>query len=143
MDINKTANLLKKHEGLKLTPYRCTAGKLTIGYGRNLEDNGITKEEAEQLLFNDISELHEILTIELGYELYGKLNDDRRSVLINMAFNLGLSGLMKFRRMLEAIRINDFNLAAKEMLNSRWSEQVGNRSIELAQMMKSGGVENS
>ena len=142
---NKTRQILKdqlaRHEGIKLTPYFCTANKLTIGIGRNLEQKGISLEEADTLLDNDVSqfeqEVYNKVDKEMGINLLS-INDERRAVLINMAFNLGVNGLCKFKNMLSAIKKHDYELAAKEMLNSRWATQVGDRADELAQIMRTG-----
>ena len=99
MNYQSTINQLKRHEGLKLKPYKCTAGKLTIGYGRNLEDKGINKSEAEEMLLRDICEVEERL-FDAG--LLDSQNDARKAVLINMAFQLGFNGLFGFKNMLEA-----------------------------------------
>lgn len=126
---------LKQHEGLKLKPYRCTSGKLTIGYGRNLEAKGISKGEAESMLFSDIAEVEEKL-VRAGF-LSG-LNDARKAVLINMAFQLGFKGLSKFRNMLAAVQSEQYDLAASEMLDSLWAKQTPNRAKELSEQMLTG-----
>jgi len=134
---------LKRHEGYRRHPYRCTAGKLTIGFGRNLEDKGISEGEAETLLAGDIAEVRKELFRALPW-LNG-LPEVRQAVLINMAFNLGVLGLLQFRRMLKAVNQKDYDKAADEMLDSRWAEQVGNRATELAEQMRTGewqGVEH-
>ncbi|RJE76979.1 hypothetical protein CWB96_06370 [Pseudoalteromonas citrea] len=124
------------HEGLLCKPYTCTAGKLTIGVGRNLEDRGITEQEAEYLLDNDI---HSVLS-EVANEIpiFNNVSEVRQLVLLNMAFNLGVGGLKKFKKMLAALCVEEFNLAAQEMLNSKWAKQVGHRANELADMMAQG-----
>jgi lysozyme len=127
---------LKRHEGLKLKPYHCTAGKLTIGYGRNLDDVGITEQEAEQLLLDDVAQIKTQLKIHLPW--YQELSAVRQAVLENMAFNLGLSRLLQFRRMLAAAQTGDFDTAATEMQDSKWARQVGHRSIELTKQMRTG-----
>ena len=123
------------HEGLRLKPYRCTAGKLTIGVGRNLEDKGLSKEEALFLLRNDIREITEQLE-RLGW--YRALDPIRQKVIIDMAFNLGLSGLLSFKRMIQALNCYDYNTAADEMVNSLWYRQVGKRAERLVKMMRTG-----
>lgn len=123
------------HEGLKLKPYRCTAGKLTIGVGRNLDDKGISKEEALFLLRNDI---HEVMDALEKHEWYLALDPIRRKVLIDMAYNLGADGLLRFQRMIAALERGDYENAADQMLDSRWAEQVGYRAVRLAEMMRSG-----
>lgn len=128
--------LLKKHEGLRLRVYRCPAGKQTIGYGRNLEDRGISSEEAEYLLDNDI-----IRIIDLAngaFDWFKRLDSVRQDVVICMIFNLGLSGFSLFRKTIALIEKREFGLAATEMLNSRWAEQVGRRAYELSEMMRHG-----
>jgi len=127
---------IKRHEGLRLKPYRCTANKLTIGYGRNIEDAGISENEAELLLSNDIARCAK--EVEKHVKAFNKLNDARQSVLINMCFNLGINGLLKFKKFLTAVNDGFFDLAAKEMLDSRWVKQVGSRAIELSEQMKTG-----
>lgn len=135
MNYHSTIEQLKRHEGLKLKPYRCTAGKLTIGYGHNLDDKGITKAQAEEMLLSDMCEVEEKLH-RAGF-LSG-LNDARKAVLINMAFQLGFKGLSQFRNMLAAVQSEQFVLAAKEMLDSRWATQTPNRAKELSEQMLTG-----
>jgi len=128
--------LIKRHEGFKGRPYRCTSGKLTIGYGRNIEDNGITTEEATVLLKNDIKIAeHDAQTF---YPPIYDLSESRQYVLIDMAFNLGYNRLSGFRLFRGALLNKDYILAAEEMLKSRWAKQVKNRAIRLAHMMEQG-----
>ena len=123
------------HEGMRLKPYRCTEGKLTIGVGRNLDDKGISKEEALFLLRNDIV----TVTTQLQkYDWYINADPIRRKVLIDMAYNLGITGLLQFRRMIAALERGDYEGAADQMLDSRWAEQVGYRAVRLAEMMRTG-----
>ena len=126
---------LKRHESLELKPYKCTSGKLTIGVGRNLEDIGITEQEAELLLLNDIGRVKQELVND---QWYMDLDPVRKAVIENMSFNLGYPTLKKFQNMIASISEGNFELASKEMLNSRWSKQVGQRSIELAEQMRTG-----
>ena len=126
---------LKRHEGLELMPYKCTSGKITIGVGRNLEDIGITEQEAELLLLNDIGRVKQELVND---QWYMDLDPVRKAVIENMSFNLGYPTLKKFQNMISSISQGDYETASKEMLNSRWSKQVGQRSIELAEQMRTG-----
>lgn len=127
---------LKKDEGLVLRPYPCPAGKLTIGYGRNLDDRGISQEEAEIMLDNDITlamiDLDKVLNTMPDIDL----SEMRYAALVNMMFNLGLPTFKRFKRMLEALSKQDFRGAANEMLNSRWALQVGPRAERLAVLMR-------
>jgi|SRR5690554_6313570 len=135
MDRELLRSQLKRHEGLRLKPYRDTVGKLTIGYGRNLDDNGISEPEAEMLLDNDIDRVAGELYRIRGYNT---LSPVRQTVIANMAFNLGTPGLMGFRRMWAAIERQDYESAAREMLDSKWARQVGSRATELAEIMRDG-----
>jgi len=128
---------LVRHEGLRLKPYRCTAGKLTIGIGRNLDDCGISQTEAYVLLENDIQNCEIQLRDEIP-EIYNDLDEVRKSVLLNMSFNLGISGLLSFNNTLAFVAARDWERAANGMLASKWAKQVGRRAIELSELMRKG-----
>ena len=128
---------LVRHEGLRLKPYRCSAGKLTIGIGRNLDDCGITQSEAYVMLINDIMNCEKQLQAKIP-DIYNGLDEVRKSVLLNMCFNLGISGLLGFKNTLEFIKVGDWERAANNMLVSRWAKQVGRRAIELSELMRKG-----
>ena len=135
MDKQALLDQLKRDEGLRLKPYKCTAGKLTIGFGRNLEDVGISEQEAELMLMEDIRNV----AIELAdNRIYEKLDDARQTVLANMAFNLGMSRLGKFKKMWAALSRQDYQKAADEMMDSRWARQVGVRAKRLEAIMRTG-----
>ena len=138
MNKTKLAEQLKRHEGLKLKPYTDTVGKLTLGIGRNLEDKGITEQEALFMLNNDVDYFYRQLSKKLTW--FKTLDDARQNVLVNMAFNLGIAGLMSFKKMLLACEHGNFKIAATEMLNSKWAEQVGYRANELAEQMRTGQI---
>lgn len=125
------------HEGLELKPYPDTVGKVTIGVGRNLDDKGITKEEAMYLLTNDV---HETITKLKTYipNVYNNMDTVRKRVLIDMAFNMGIYGLLKFKRMLAALRKEDYIEAALQMEDSKWYRQVKRRGKKLKEMMIHG-----
>ena len=125
---------IKRHEGLRLKVYRCPAGKLTIGYGRNLEDNGIREEEADYLLINDLRFVEDSLAKRLAF--WDDMPKRVQQVLINMGFQLGISGLMAFRRTLALLDARNYKSAADEMLNSRWARQTPGRAKELAQIVR-------
>lgn len=131
------------HEGIRLKPYRCTAGKLTIGIGRNLEDNGITEEEAGFLFDQDIASV--IAGLDKYIPWWRELQNDerlawspRQKVLLDMGFNLGVAGLLKFKNTLRAVQEERYADAAKGMLASKWAKQVGKRAVRLARMMETG-----
>jgi lysozyme len=125
---------IKRHEGLSTKPYYCSANKLTIGYGRNLEV-GITEAEAEYLLANDIK------TAKAGAEslaAYHQMNNVRKEVLIEMVFQLGLNGVSKFKKFLAASQNHDWARAAEEMLDSKWARQTPERAKSLAKLFLRG-----
>lgn len=123
-------------EGLRLKPYKCTTGKLTIGYGRNLDDRGISADEAKHLLQNDI--IHSLINVRGSIDTFDKLNEVRQNVLINMCFNLGLLRFCGFKKMLKAVAEEDFKRVSEEMLDSKWASQVGKRAERLANEMRRG-----
>lgn len=135
-------NQLRRHEGLRLEPYKCSEGYLTIGFGRNIETNGISEAEAEFMLSNDLIACERELKDE-GW--YNQLDETRRAVVLNMAFNLGKPKLMQFKKFIGALSDDDYETASKEMITgsdgvseSKWASQVGKRAYELAEQMRTG-----
>lgn len=133
---DKLTEMLVDHEGMRRKPYRCTAGKLTIGVGRNLDDRGISPDEAMYMLANDINDSRRELSA--AFPWFDKLDEVRQAVLIDMCVNLGLSRLQGFRNTLALIGVGKYEAAAQEMLNSKWAEQVGRRAQRLSRMMATG-----
>lgn len=127
-------DMIKRHEGYRQFPYRCTAGALTIGIGRNLDANGITEEEAEYLCFNDIMKV--LMALESHLLYWDEIPVVIQEVLINMAFQMGIQGLLGFRRTLGHIKDKNYVKASEEMLNSRWASQTPNRAKELAKIVR-------
>jgi lysozyme len=122
---------LKRHEGFRPTPYQCTEGVWTIGYGFT----NLTPEEAETILNIRVERLHQRLST---YQWYCKLNTARKGVILNMAFQLGINGLMKFRNMIRAIKKEMWNEAGIEMKHSKWYRQTPDRAQELIDKMVRG-----
>ena len=129
-------SLIKLHEGEKFKPYKCTAGKTTIGVGRNLDDVGISPEESAFLFENDLrrvdAELHR------AFPWAKNLDPVRHAVLMDMLFNLGLARLRGFRKFLAAMERRDWTTAAKEMEDSLWYRQVKTRAVRLQGMVLTG-----
>jgi lysozyme len=125
---------LIQDEGLKLMPYRCTAGKLTIGVGRNIEDRGISKDEALFMLGNDITIAMKDLDAVIPEWRY--LDEPRARALANMCFQLGRVRFCQFTKMLDAIRKHDFAEAAREARDSLWAKQVPARSARVTKMLE-------
>jgi len=130
---------IKSDEGLVLHAYDDSLGLLTIGYGRLIDHRkggGITKQEAEYLLANDIERKLQELQERLPW--IKKLDDVRKGVLLNMSFQLGVSGLMAFKNTLAKIETGDYEGAAVNMLQSKWATQTPNRAARMAEQMRAG-----
>jgi lysozyme len=128
---------LQRHEGMRLRPYVDTVGMLTIGVGRNLSDNGITVDEAHVMLEHDIATA--IGSICQAFPWASRLDAIRQRVLIDLAFNMGISRLRGFTRMLAAVQRGDFARAGQELWASDWARQVQlDRSHRLVQMLTTG-----
>lgn len=124
---------LKIDEGFRGNVYKCTAGKNTIGYGRNLDDNPLTKQEAEMLLTNDLTRIG----LQLArHAYYIDLSPVRKAVIVNMVFNLGLRKFTRFKNTIKALIEKDYEKASIEMLDSDWARQVGDRAIRLSDKMR-------
>lgn len=154
MSMDKLKRMLRLHEGLKLKAYLCTAGRKTIGIGRNLDDNpltpaeiahlgraniaetGITEDEAWWLLDSDLAKT----TAELNRALpwITTLDEVRRAVLVDMAYNIGVPKLKTFRATLPMIQAGQYAEAAKAMMLSLWATQVKTRAKRLSHMMETG-----
>ena len=152
---------LMKSEGLRLEVYQDTLGIDTIGVGRNLQDRGITKEELDALDIPNIETVYQhgitesdamfllendvqIVEEELlkAHPCIAELDAVRQLVLVDMAFNMGVPRLCKFKKMWAGVHEGDFRTAAKEMLDSRWAIQVKSRSHKLAHAMHHGDFKN-
>jgi len=132
----KAKQLTQFHEGLRLRLYKCTAGKWSIGYGRNIEDRGIRLDEAKLMFENDIKEAEQELR---PFQWFERLNDVRKGVLIELNFAMGLTKLLKFEKMILALDKEDYQKASIELLDSEWSRKVGmDRSNNLANRMLRG-----
>ena len=127
--------LLIKHEGLRNIIYYDSLGIPTIGVGRNLKDRGVTNAEALFMLNNDIVDFTQQLSDRLYW--FDAQPDQAKLVLIDMAFNLGLAGLLQFHKTLEYFKNNDYKNAAIEMKNSHWYNEVPNRADDLINILNS------
>jgi lysozyme len=132
LNITKLRDDLARDELLRLKPYKCTAGYLTIGYGRNLEGNGITREEADAMLDHDIRSVSKDLDKNIPW--WRQMPEPAQRGLINMAFNLGWPRLKLFANMLAALKSGNYFEAAQHALDSKWSFQVGDRATRIAEL---------
>ena len=137
MNLTKLEDQLILHEGVRLDMYEDTVGIWTIGVGRNLEHVGLrTEAEARYLLRSDILSIR--AELERSIPWIADLNDTRQRCMMDMAFNMGVSGLMKFEKTLQHIADGRYEAASQEMLRSRWADQVGKRAMTLSKMMATG-----
>ncbi len=134
--ITNLPDQLLRDEGFKQYPYRDIVGKLSIGIGRNLDDVGVTWDEAYFLLQSDIKAHSTQLSITFPWT--DALDDIRKAALINMAFNLGIQGLAEFRSALARLQAKDYEGAAGQFLDSKWAEEVGARAQRLAKQIETG-----
>lgn len=148
-------------EGLRLRPYKCTAGKFTVGVGRNLEDksltkdecfflgikqttkegiisflleHGITHEDAMYLLENDIDDV--VRDLKRNFSWFDSAPEPVQRVLCNVVFNIGISRFLGFKKTIAFLKAKKYEEAAREMLNSKWASQVHDRAVRLSNLVK-------
>lgn len=134
-ELNATEAYIHDEEGYRAKPYRCTSGALTIGIGYNL-DAGMPFDEAVLLMRHRIDKIRRALLERL--EWFPKLNEARQAALLSMAYQMGLSGLLSFKRTLASMAAGDYEQASREMLESRWARQTPGRAQRTAYMMRYG-----
>lgn len=133
--MTRTEAFIAAKEGYRSKPYRCTAGKLTIGYGWNL-DAGITRAQALVIMRSQIDDIREALKAKFPW--FTGLTEARQAVLISMGFQMGLAGLYGFANTLKFIGAGQYDRAAQNMLASKWARQTPARAREAAVMMQTG-----
>ena len=139
MNNDKLIEMLKIHEGVETHAYKCSASKITIGVGRNIDPEGgigLSEDEIDYLLQNDIDRIITELDFEYGW--FSELNEARQDAMIDISFNLGQTRLRKFQKALTAMAKSDWDTAADEVMDSKWSKQVGNRAKELTEIIRNG-----
>lgn len=134
--VSLAADLVKNNEGLQLKPYKCTSGKRTIGYGRNLDDKGITEFEANWMLEFDLEQC--IQDLRRNFPFFQSLTDARKAVLIDMRLQMGGKGFRSFKRMLAAVARGDYSDAAHELLDSKYAIQTPARAENNAHILRTG-----
>lgn len=136
LEQQKLVDQILLHEGKRSKPYKDTVGKLTIGVGRNLDDVGLSDDEIQYLLINDLKRVEVGLDKSLPW--WRDLDEIRQRVIIDMCFNMGLGGLLGFKNTLTKIKAHDWAAARRGMLQSKWAKQVGARATRLADMILTG-----
>ena len=134
MMLERVIESLKQEEGFRGMPYKDTLGILTIGYGTKLP---LTKEEAEMLLKHRLEE--KILELSEKEPFFLDLPQKAQEVIANMVYQLGVGGVLKFKKMWAALKDKDYQKAADEMLDSKWAKQTPNRAKRLVEIMRSLG----
>ena len=151
IQLDLALKLVKESEGFEPMPYLCPAGKLTQGFGRNLEVHPLRDDEKDELYSDgSVSEyvaekwaINELIDCELkliSNIIYQNQSPLRKAVLLDMCFNVGYTGLMKFKKMWFALGNKDYPLASREMKDSAWYTQVGNRSKRNVEIMASNQI---
>jgi len=142
MNMDNLVTMLKRHEGSVTSTsgrhlaYEDSVGVITVGYGRNLDDRGLSEDEALMLLENDID--HHRRELLNAFPVVETLSDRRQEALVDFAFNIGINGVRQFSQMWESIYSGDWDKAAEELLDSKYSEQVGYRANDLSKMLREG-----
>lgn len=140
-------DLLMVEEGFSEGPYYCSEGFPTIGIGQRIGPKGadlslyefnVSKTVAHAWLKEKVMHIENDLQ---KYDWFDKLTGNRRAVIVSMSYQLGITGLLKFKNMIKAINIGDFDLAALEALDSRWATQTPGRAMRHAKVLASGFVE--
>lgn len=137
--IEQLTRQLRRDEGVRAHLYFDSEGYATIGVGRLIDarrGGGLRDHEIDYLLTSDIDEVVAALRDRLPW--FDSLNEARQGVLANMAFNLGVDGLLGFKRTLALVERGDYDSASVEMLDSTWARQVGQRAQRLSEQMRTG-----
>jgi len=137
--MKRLVDMLKRHEGVKTHAYKDHLGYVTVGVGRCLEADiglGLNEDEIDYLLKSDISRCKDELDKE--YSWFGNLDTVRKEALIDLSFNVGQTKLRAFVKALTHMEKGAYGAAADEFYDSRWAAQVGDRSLEICQMIRSG-----
>ena len=136
--MSNLVKMLKRHEGVRSKVYMCSANYETIAVGRNISESGLglSEDEINYLLNNDIKRVREELTD--SYFWFPAMNEARQDALVDISFNLGQTRLRGFVKALEAMSREQFDIAADEFMDSKWSGQVGNRAVEVTEMIRTG-----
>tara|TARA_R100000278_G_C5473060_1_gene165200 strand:- start:1891 stop:2295 length:405 start_codon:yes stop_codon:yes gene_type:complete len=133
--MQKIIDSIKKHEGYRATVYKCTQDYDTIGYGFAIKDLKLSKKVCDLILQENLDILIPRIKDKIAW--YDNAPEDLQMVLVNMVYQIGLSGVLKFRKTLAAMQVQDWDKAADEMLDSLWARQTSTRANELADIVRS------
>ena len=126
---------IKKHEGFESKVYKCTEGYDTIGYGFAIKDLVLDKDIADLIL---MKKLHKMLQrITIAFPWFKDVDNTAKGVIVNMCYQLGLSGFSKFKKTIYLLETEQYEEASVEMLDSLWAKQTPNRAKELSETLRS------
>ena len=128
-------NRIKHHEGFRKSVYKCTEGYDTIGYGFAIKDLEMDEDIAEEILMRKVEKL--IKRVRSKFDWLDSVPHEVQGVLVEMSYQMGLSGVSKFKKALHAMQMFQWKLAADELLDSRWAKQTPNRAKELSDIIRS------
>lgn len=134
--MDKSTAFTKDNEGYRQYAYQCTAGKNTIGIGFNLDDVGLSEAESMVILDMRLTKAERDLAAALPW--FNDLNDARKGALKDMAYQMGVVGLFKFRKSLALMRDEEYELASREFLDSKWAKQTPKRAKKVSYMIATG-----
>lgn len=123
-----------RHEGSRLKMYQDTLGIWTIGVGHNIQEKGISPDVMALILEEDLAE--SIADLKRNISFFSDLPEQIQEALVNLCFNMGIPRLLQFKKTLAYLRDEDFKSAANELLDSRYAAQVGQRAIEISDMIR-------
>ena len=140
--LEQASQLIKNHEGFSNTAYRCPAGYLTIGFGRlcdpQFKDSGLTRAEGEYLLANDLTKTDKELN--KNFPWYEHLDANRKAALIDLAYNIGITKLLDFKKTLAFLAEKKYPEAAAELLKSKYADDVKGRALTISNIIKTGNL---
>lgn len=132
--MNELLNRIKEHEGFRSRVYKCTEGYDTIGYGFAIKDLYLSEGVSELILKEKVTNLR--LRIEKKFDWFNEVPREVQEVLLEMSYQMGVSGVSKFKNALKHMRNGEWNKAADEMLLSRWYKQTPKRAKELSDIIR-------
>lgn len=137
MNRERLKQQLVLHEGLRLSSYTDTVGKITVGIGHNISDCGITVplSVVDSLFDADLKKVERELDRYLPW--WTEQDEIRQRVLVDLWFNMG-GRVLGFKNFLVALRTQQYDAAADHLLDSKWATQVGSRSVRLTNMIRTG-----
>jgi len=127
-------NSIRKHEGFRSKCYSDTLGFDTIGYGFAIKDLVLDEDICNIILQRKLESL--IRSIEFKFKWYADLPNAVKDVVIEMCYQLGVNGVSKFKKTIEHLKCEEWELAADEMLDSKWAVQTPNRAKALSDRIR-------